>query len=366
MKAMNRFVLLLSGLCLLSGVARADLIDSQRADLARIFKKVTGFKLNENLKVYPDLKASFETLGPEKFAESLTQTKAFESTRLMSFVSKFSQRETEPNFAVTDDIQTTLLGYIVNDEDFRLSLTGGHTYSRYNNGFAILGPNAFPLKKKLEKSDGNKVTRDGIQGTNRFAAMNYTGGTNRRQIKYIFEKFLCTPIDHWKNPVLSNYFIRMDIDRNPGKDSTIFEGQCRSCHAPMDAMAGAHVNYNDRGGTEKSPQAKTLNFLKSNVDGGVQGNAPIDNYWMNLLTTPKDMAYFGWRGPENGFGAHSFGEEITNSKRFQLCMVQRVEKELCDSPVSEQESGRLAMAFEQSKYNLRTLFATVALSRECK
>jgi hypothetical protein len=356
-----------SGAGKLNNVAKSTPIKAAAVipEAAVIFRKVTGFNLTSRIAAKPEFNESFKTLGAEKFAEALTQSRMFESTKLMSFVSKFGERETEPSFNVLDDIQTTLLGLIANDQDFRKSLTGG---SLFEFSGQVATASMFPLKSTLS-SGYNNNTQDhqgGIQNARRFALLNYTGGTNRRQIKYIFDKFLCTPIDRWKNPLIDDYFVRMDIDRAPGGVKATFQSKCRSCHAPMDAFAGAAAMDDDSGRQNSNPVPKTHNRLQSNFDNHVRGNIPDSDYWMNLLTTEKEKKYFGWRGPETGFGIHSFGEAIANSNRFDDCMVQRVNEEMCENPLSQQESDRLAQEFRKSNFNLRLLFAKVALSKECK
>ena len=344
------------------------------SETIKLYEKMTGQILNE----YNPSSEVLKGLSIKEAAEKITTLDEFQKTKVLSFAAQFADRESEPDFALADDLQTTILGYILYDLDFRGVLFEDRRFSYTNTSReTYLGGQILSEAIKQNESDSDALTNKtaGVQTTNKFGQMNFTAGTTRRQIPYLISKFLCTDISGWKNPAIDDRYVRGDIDRYPGKNHDTYQTQCRSCHAPMDALAGAHANYDYDNNARRTikgtrPLKKTRGNQETNAKyPSVKFNVPYTEFWDNLLITEEMQEHFGWQGESFGFGPASLGQYFSQAERFKTCMVERVSSEICENGESFRKSktevSRLAELFSQNGYNLRLLFADVAQSQEC-
>ena len=109
--------------------------------------------------------------------------------------------------------------------------------------------------------------------------------------------------------------------------------------------------------------------LNQNTDVFPNGYQTIDDSWKNFARSPANQKTFGWRGSvSDGAGVGQFATAVSDTRAFSLCMVKRVFSEVCRRDPADFEKASiesLANNFEQSSYNLKLLFETVAVQPEC-
>jgi hypothetical protein len=189
--------------------------------------------------------------------------------------------------------------------------------------------------------------------TSRAGAMAFfSDGTNRAMFRFTMMNHLCTDLEPLKDVTRTPDHVRRDVSRSPGGDSRIYLNGCVGCHAGMDGMAGAFAYYewdynnNIANGNlvydNSQPSAKhNINPLNFEY-GYVVTDDHWVNYWRNgpnskLGNRPGDNSS-GWaypgetldtRGNAIGTGASSLGLELSNSKAFAQCQVDKAFKAVC-------------------------------------
>ena len=73
-----------------------------------------------------------------------------------------------------------------------------------------------------------------------------------------------------------------------------------------------------------------------------------------------------WSGPASGgYGPKSLGQEVTASRAFSICQVEKVFAQVCFRPPSSPEDAaeieRIADVFEGTGYSMKRVFAETAL-----
>jgi hypothetical protein len=152
----------------------------------------------------------------------------------------------------------------------------------------------------------------------------------------------------------------------------------------MDPMTQAFAYYNFEYDKVNDPAADA-GFLKYNNTGAVDattgtrvvakyfnnnatfpyGYVTLDDHWDNYWRAGPN-AVLGWDSglPGSGDGAKSLGEELANTQAFAQCQVEKVFKNVCLRPPSDQadrnEIDTIVSGF-QSDYNLRNVFARSAV-----
>jgi len=347
--------------------------NSLSVKMQQLHEKLIGYPALKQSKYYQHLIELDKKGQYQDAANFLVHTDAFANTTLRTFASRFSANETEPAVSMIDDLQLQVIGHIISDNDFREVLTSEYYFDFGTNP---LRDNPYYLFRNLENYDLKQKNhhiseiraKSGIITTHQFASLNFDGGTNRRPVKYLMEKFLCSPINSWKDASLPDDFVRRDIDREPGKDRNIYLTQCRSCHAPMDAMAEAFTtigNFNSNKSTLVTyfkPFTKTL----QNEETYPKGHVPKgDNNWKNYLVNNPNLGFEPSAAEGNDYD--ELAEALSNAKAFRQCMVQRSVRELCpQSSFSKADVEKLTQDFAQNKYNMNYLFAHVALNEKCQ
>jgi len=201
----------------------------------------------------------------------------------------------------------------------------------------------------------SKVDNEDIMGvitSRQMGRANFAAGTNRRGFLNPM-RFLCREINQLQDASAPDVRVRRDIDRAPGGDHSVFETNCRSCHAGMDGMAGAFAFFN----FDVSSNEGILRYNKNGLDGqpteqdfsaGTNqkkqwrqnnmfpaGHLIKNNTWFNFWSSGGPNVALGWRLPDGGqsltegTGAHALGEVLANAEAFSDCMANRAFERVC-------------------------------------
>ena len=221
----------------------------------------------------------------------------------------------------------------------------------------------------------------GVITSRAFMGAHAIAGTNRRAVQYTFQEFMCVPIGNWADISASDARIGRDIDRYPGGDALKFLTTCKGCHTQMDSFRGAFAYWDVQnnsivnsmagvrtGGYDSKGVSTKMNKNNTVFPGGF---VTVDNSWVNNSQNPANATLFGFRGNgvASGTGVNAFATMVSNSTRFSQCMVKRVYDAVCRTNIDPDQNlpylKQYAAQFEQSGYNLKTLFQSVAISPEC-
>ena len=112
-------------------------------------------------------------------------------------------------------------------------------YSNANNdAFRVLQYNVtkgvVPLADTLVKIDQTPQTTgvaisSGIYTTRGYGSVFYNDGTNRAPVDYTINHYLCTTLEEIADTSRADVFVRRDVDRTPGGDSSKFRQECVGC-----------------------------------------------------------------------------------------------------------------------------------------
>lgn len=359
-----------------------------------LYQKVTGMRPTAAQVAELESKVKSSAQPVNALIGELFKNPDFVENRLATFISRLSNEDAEP-YEEVDDYQAALLLAIDSDIDFRDILakpfyistaadpgnavrprSDSYVIPRSLESLAKL-PAQYRLNfgqpaKPLQVFEGHYA--GGLMTTNGFGARFVKGGTNRRPVRAMYDIFLCSKIESWKDASLDHFYIGADIDRVPGDNALEFETRCSSCHAPMDAQRGAMAYYDYE---EAMRELRRLNEVakKMNQNSSIfpTANPTIDDTWENLLVTPEHQKRFGWRGPTRGKGPLSFARMIADSRQFQTCMTQKLTAEFCDMTeekvsdlLNNPEFIRLADSFRQDGYRIKSLIRNIVKSPLCK
>ncbi|MDH3634313.1 MAG: hypothetical protein OES20_06370 [Gammaproteobacteria bacterium] len=347
----------------------------------------------------------------------------FYNVTLKNFAAPWTNEE-QTVFTPLNDYSATVIGLIRDGGDFRQILHGDiiyrgdpglgiAAYSNSNNNhyeqLEALGPTTGDLANPniLEGSVTQPgITQSSVTGlasgatagvmTTRAGAMAFfSAGTNRAMFRFTLMNHLCTDLEPLKDVSRSPDKVRRDVSRSPGGDSRLYMNGCVGCHAGMDGMAGAfafyewdsaagRMLYQDIGSPLFDPATGVS--LKHNINGNnfEYGHITEDdswiNYWRNgpnskLGLRPADDGpnATGWgplinpdaNGNETGNGAKSLGIEMSNSKAFAQCQVDKAFKSICLRDPNNFAADRSARDgfvsnLVGSGYDMREVFTDVA------
>ncbi len=356
-----------------SGMTQAQ----QRADL--IFRRLAGKGLHANDPRMPIMTQLIERGDVTAAARVAMEDEAFYSSTLKHWAALMSNRDGNP-LVPYDDFQMLIIGFARDGLDARELLT---TDLAYRSQGRVGNPGDFDLayfdliglsfKKNLgqaKREFANGLEPAGLLTTDAWAKAHYSAGTNRRAVQYAFQEFLCAPITQWRTPNLNDRWVRRDVDRFIGKDKDhrTYQNQCRTCHAPMDAMAGAFakVDFTDSFTFRAQDVHPKYN---QNIDVFPEGRETADESWVNLLAEAHVQDdFFGWRGRTRGSGIRQFGEMISHSKAYGKCFAKRAFVEVCRREPGHEDVSDLegvALKFEESGYKLKEIFGHVAALESC-
>jgi len=305
----------------------------------------------------------------------------FLSVRVRAFAIPFIDSQHQAADTL-NDLQALIIGLTRDGLDARLLLTGDIRYSGYkslglppvsrsdNDHYAAFENQGLDFNSDLERVNKQWDDQDYVAGaltTQAWAAAYYKAGTNRLGVKFSLDEFLCTPIDTWKIAGIPDGFIRRDVDRAKGGDPESFQNTCKNCHSAMDAMGGAFakLDYTDNGFVYQADGV--VDKMNKNAFFYPAGFVSTDDSWVNLLAD-HPTADFGWRDEFQGTGLPELAKTLADSQAFSRCMVQKVFAAVCGTVVQSADGANfqpLADQFEKDSYNLKNLFANVALEDAC-
>jgi hypothetical protein len=314
-------------------------------------------------------------------AQLIEDAPNFLSVRVRNFSIGFIDKDHRPSDTLTD-LQALIIGVVRDEIDARQLLTGDLRYSGYdmaglppvsrgdNDHYAQFEARNLDFNRDLERVDKQWEDLDYVAGalsTRAWAAAYYNAGTNRMGVTYAIDAFLCTPKEEWKLRGLPDFYVRRDVNRAPGGDPAEYQNKCRNCHSAMDAMGGAFAKYDFVDAKFTYQAVGVVPKMNKNGDMYPAGYVTSDDSWLNMLSHHPTID-FGWRGPLEGMGVHSFADGLAQSKAFSRCFVQKVFSEVCGKNIKVEAPALLqpmADDFESNAYNLKYLFAKVAVDPTC-
>jgi hypothetical protein len=313
-------------------------------------------------------------------AREMTKDSSFINQTVLQWAIRYLSYEKETAMVLNDAL-AMVVGIVKDNIDARLFLSGNFSYGpnqrlgyrqpspSSNAPYALLESRSLDLSTNLQKytPQWDVFFKDnaGLLTTRYWGEKYYFAGTNRRPVVGLMNVFMCQPIENWKTANLSTSRIRQDIPRDPSNDPRLFQQECRSCHGPMDALAGAFA-YLD---FEKKTIIYSYDVAKKythNDHTYPEGYATKDDSWKNLLTARNDLG-LDWKGPNSGKGVKELGQLVTNSEGFGRCLVKRSLSFFCDQQLSLTDPWviELTDTLKQSGYNLKDLFINIATSKKC-
>jgi hypothetical protein len=352
--------------------------EEQQESAKTIFQRLTGTGLLESDPRFGQMVAAIANGQPGDAARIATADPNFYRVILRNWSAPWSSVEGAIDNEL-DDMQALALGLVRDDADARLLLTANFHYegsttgvpavaAANNDHFKALEDRFVDLGTALVKKDGAGISSPeyaGVLTTRGFAKAYYFDGTNRRAVVFAMKNMLCTPQSSWRDPNLPENFIRRDVHRDPPSN---YQAECRTCHAPMDAMSGAFAHFDFADG-----QAKYFGPFnvapKYNINTTVfpDGYAPADDSWINYATQHQNVA-LGWTGPLQGRGIKAYSQMLANSGAFASCMVKTAFEATCRRPADAEDATFLNQTkndFVAGGYHLRSLFEKIAVSDQC-
>jgi hypothetical protein len=250
------------------------------------------------------------------------------------------------------------------------SHTDNDHYRELEASRADLGDDTVLVRMQQSDLPGTQLgTNDaaGVITTRAAAEAFFSAGTNRRMWRFIGMNYLCRDMEELKDITLPADRIRQDVSRSPGGDSSIFQNHCVGCHTGMDPMAGAFAFYewDDELGRLEFTRGQVQEKYRINDTTFPFGYITVDDRWDNYWRRgPKSL--LGWRGEvSGGFGPQTMGAEVTASRAFSICQVEKVFAQTCFRPPESEddraEVERVADVFEEEAYSLKRVFAETAL-----
>lgn len=327
------------------------------------------------------------------------ENEAFYSATIKNWAAPWTNRD-QNVFVPLNDYIATIIGYVrdadhpdaASRRDFRgilydnivyRSTAGGLTaYTHENNThYEDIETNGVSLKDTLAPGPQSGLPANataGVMTTRSAAETFFVDGTNRAMFRFTMLNHLCRDLEQVQDTTRPSDRIRQDVSRSPGGDSSVFLGNCISCHSGMDPMAQAFAYYDfdndieDADGNTRTP-SNAIVYTEGQVNpkyhinattfpyGYVTPNAVWNNYWRQ-----GPNSRLGWDESLSGTGdgAKSLGEELAHSGAFAQCQVEKVFKNVClRDPINQSdidEVQNLKGSFESSGYNIKRIFAESA------
>lgn len=333
--------------------------------------------MSEKIAIGDSLGAAFEAM----------ENPAFYNTTLKDYAAPWTNRE-QSVYVDLNDSTATVIGMIRDDVPFNQILSGNIVYvgsSNLNNVPAYSQANNDHYERlernRVDLSDPNNLIQmqqtalpgnvlpanatAGIMTTRGFSEAFLIAGTNRAAVRFASVNFLCRDMEDLRDVTARPDFIRQDVARTPGGDSRTFLTYCLTCHAGMDALAGAFAYYNFDDESNQIVYTNGMVQPKYLRDAGVFrfGHATQNDVWLNYWRTGPN-AYIGWRGEGAGTGAKSLGMELANTRQFAECQVRQAFEKVCFRPpngaADYQQLETIATVFENNNYSMKRVFAETA------
>lgn len=342
---------------------------------AKLFERLTGVPLPKNDPRYKQMVDFIKGGRMTEAAKIATEDPAFVTVTARNMAAQMATRDESP-VGELDDFQATVMGLAKDNGDIRNLLNGNFLYEGSFSGLPAYSVANNDHYIQLEQRDPYQLRKRqitsvpdvaGVLTSRSWAKSHYDAGTNRRAVEYTYKVFLCRAIDVWKDTGLDDFRVRRDVERTPGGDPAEYQRRCRTCHAGMDAQAGAFAKFDFQNNALVYYSSGTAPKYNINTDHYPEGYVTYDDSWLNL-STQHHNASIGWRGKLNGKGLNQFANMIADSRGFSECMVRRMFKEVCRKDIQAldpDELSRLTSDLEDSGYKVRDAFMDVALSPRC-
>lgn len=332
--------------------------------------------------------------GPVEAALVALEHPVFYSSTLKNFVTPWTNVD-QNVYAPLNDYTATVIGMVRDDVPFNTVLSANLVYvgrpglvadgySQINNnhyeqleaGYVDLSDTTDFIGVPQSSLPGSQLSPGdaaGVLTTRAAGEAFFSAGTNRRMLRFTMMNFLCRDMEDLLDLSLPADWIRQDVTRSPGGDSSIFINSCIGCHNGMDPMAGAFAYFewqdgddadpNDNGRVIHTPGQVQPKYL-INANTFPAGYVTIDNRWENRWIEGQNSV-LGWpASPKEGYGPKSFGQAVANSQAFATCQVEKVFRHVCFRPDSS-DADRAAITqitqdFIDGGYSLKQVFAEVA------
>ncbi len=312
---------------------------------------------------------------------------AFYNTTLREFATPASNRE-QSVYTDLNDTTATVIGTIRDDRPFDEILyedvvyvgSAGATNAAYshsdNEHYIELQASradlsdAAVLERRVQSAlPGSPLAASqtaGIMTTRGFSEAFLVAGTNRAAVRFASINFLCLDMEDMRDVTAWPDRIRQDVTRSPGGDSAIFLNDCLSCHAGLDALAGAFAFYDfDEDAQQLVYTADVVQpkYLRD-ATTFTYGHQTLGDSWINYWRTGPN-GHVGWNGPGSGMGAKSLGLELSQTRQFAECQVSKTFATAChrspNGAADEQAVQSMANNFEANNRNMKTAFAEAAV-----
>ncbi len=387
----------------------------------KLFERLTGTKIASDNPVLAQMAQMIQSNNYRGAAQLATQNPNFLNLTVRQMATKISTRELSI-FSPFNDFAASFMGVTRDQSDARELLYGNFYYMGdparltgqnipsniqtdlvlSNNHYEALNNRVLDIGSVLMRVNGQQIAQPGANNTftlvanpdpagiltsRAFLGAHASGGTNRRLVEYTFKAFMCLNMTEIADSNASDARIGRDIDRFPGGDHNQFQNTCKACHTVMDGFRGAFAAHDFiqnrvQLGSVTPFQCTTGQSsvaCKMNNPGNIafpQGYITTNTSWVNhsLRQDGKNLALLGFRttGGTNiigGNGVQSFGRMIAESERFSQCMSQKVYEAVCRQKIDWSTNINMlkefAQGFETSRYNLKSLFETIAIDPRC-
>ena len=321
--------------------------------------------------------------NPVAAANRAMENRSFYDVTLKIFAMPWTNRD-QTVFAPLNDYVATVIGMVRDDVPFNQVLyedilytgrsgLGLPAYSPANNDHYAALERGFNLKDALTRttqSAASGLPPDATAGviTTRAAAQAFfVAGTNRAMFRFTLLNHMCRDMEQVHDTTRPPDRIRQDVSRSPGGDSRVFLNNCIGCHSGMDPMAQAFAYYDwdeTAGRIVYTPgvvRPKYFNNDTTFAPGFITPDDRWNNYWrhgQNSLLDWDDAL------PGSGQGAKSLGRELAGSDAFARCQVEKVFRNVCFRPPSDdQDRDRvtaMTTSFKANGYRLKRVFAEAA------
>jgi hypothetical protein len=388
-------LLILAVFGFLSSAHAADASPDSMLKAQRLYRRLTGVPLNPSDQRLSQMASLIENGDAEKAAAIATDDPYFYQVTVKDMAALMSNR-TETPFVGLDDFQATFIGAVRDDLDARTLLTGNYIYrarphiassepSRSSNDhYKDIDSSPVDYQSALVKQEPQwpgVETYAGLLTTRAWAIAHYDAGTNRRAVVYAIQEFLCTPIDAWKTAHLPDIYVGRDVDRCSGgkwdpnqkrcvgeANTKVFQDQCRTCHAGMDAMRGAFSRMDSLNGSfVELPKGRPAPKYRHNSGNYPDGYVTTDDGWENLISQNSVLG-FDSQSATTGKGLNYFAQMLTQTSAFKTCMAQRVFTQVCGRAVQPSDQATLKSLgenFAKNGFDLKKLFQETAIRPEC-
>lgn len=377
--ALSAAVLLLTGMACAAGWA------GPREQAKRIHDRLAG--VPPSAAVLAEMTDKIEGGDAIGAAMQAMDNPAFYNTTLREFATPATNRE-QSIYADLNDSTATVIGTIRDDRPFDEILhedviyvgsagATGTAYSHSDNAHYVdlqesrvnLGDPAV-LERRVQSSipggDLNATQTAGIMTTRGFSEAFLVAGTNRAAVRFASINFLCLDMEDMRDVTAWPDRIRQDVTRSPGGDSAIFLNDCLSCHAGLDALAGAFAFYDfdeESQSLRYTPDSVQPKYLRD-ATTFVYGHETQGDSWVNYWRTGPN-GHVGWNGPGSGMGAKSLGLELSQTRQFAECQVTKTFATAChrspNGAADAQAIQQMADSFQANNRNMKMAFADAAV-----